>query len=209
MVFFYSLRVMEQRKDYILYKLTDPNNLVYYGLTSNLDKRMALHKSSSNRASSKQLDLENVIVESVMELKDFFFVDACKIESGYIKNNECVNKLVSYASAEDKKETTKKWQLKNKELIKAKRRVRYLKNKKENNNQSLNWYYENKTKVNEKFTCECGGKFTYRHKHDHIKTKKHLHWLKNQDSNTIVDNKNITKGIDGYFQKEQTAIQAS
>ena len=191
---------MEHRKDYILYKLTDPNNLVYYGLTSDLEKRIALHKASSNRASSKQLDLENVIVETVMELKDFFFIDACKIESGYIKNNECVNKVVSYASAEDKKETTKKWMEKNKELIQAKRRVRYLKNKKENNNQSLNWYYENKTKVNEKFTCECGGKFTYRHKHDHIKTKKHVDWL---------DNKNITDNINGKLQEEQTTIQAS
>ena len=191
---------MEHRKDYILYKLTDPNNLVYYGLTSDLEKRIALHKASSNRASSKQLDLENVSVETVMELKDFFFIDACKIESGYIKNNECVNKVVSYASAEDKKETTKKWMEKNKELIQAKRRVRYLKNKKENNNQSLNWYYENKTKVNEKFTCECGGKFTYRHKHDHIKTKKHVDWL---------DNKNITDNINGKLQEEQTTIQAS
>jgi len=200
MVFFSSLRLMEQRKDYILYKLIDPNNLVYYGITSNLQSRIALHKSPSNKSSSKQLDLENATVETVMELKDFCFIDACKIESGYIRNNECVNQLVSYASPEEKKETNKKWQLKNKELIQAKRRVRYLENKERHNKQSLAWYEENKERVNEKFKCECGGKFTHRHRIDHLKTSKHIKWL---------ENKNITKGIDGYFQEEQTAIQAS
>ena len=33
---------------------------------------------------------------------------------------------------------------------------------------------ENKEKLNEKFTCLCGGKFTHNNRSIHIKTKKHL-----------------------------------
>jgi len=189
-----------ERRNYILYKLTDPNNLVYYGLTKDLKQRLKLHRSKNNGSSSKQLDLDNVVVEEIANLNNFLYIDACKIESEYIKRNECVNTLVSYASPEEKKQTYLKWREKNKELLSAKRRVRYLENKEENNKQSNQWYKDNKAIVNQKYTCECGGKFTKRHKHDHVKTKKHIDWL---------SNKNITKGIDGYFQEEQTAIQAS
>ena len=194
------MNTMDERRNYILYKLTDPNNLVYYGLTKDLKQRLKLHRSKSNGASSSKLDLDNVVVEEIAHLDNFLFIDACKIESEYIKRNECVNTLVSYASPEDKKQTYLKWKEKNRELLSAKRRVRYLENKEENNKQSNEWYRLNKHKVNQKFVCECGGHFTQRHKHDHIKTKKHIDW---------VSNKNITKGIDGYFQEEQTAIQTS
>jgi len=37
----------------------------------------------------------------------------------------------------------------------------------------------NKEKRKEKFNCECGGKYTYTHKIEHMKTKKHLKYIEN------------------------------
>ena len=38
-----------------------------------------------------------------------------------------------------------------------------------------NEYYRNEhyEKINEKFTCDCGGRYTYKHKSEHYKSKKH------------------------------------
>jgi len=36
------------------------------------------------------------------------------------------------------------------------------------------YYEDNKTKQKEKFSCECGGKYTYIHKAHHLKTQRHL-----------------------------------
>jgi len=39
------------------------------------------------------------------------------------------------------------------------------------------WKQDNKEKMKEKFVCECGGKFTYRHAAQHKKSQKHLKWV--------------------------------
>ena len=39
------------------------------------------------------------------------------------------------------------------------------------------YYITNKDKINEKFDCECGGKYTHTHKSRHIKTTIHLNFL--------------------------------
>ena len=36
---------------------------------------------------------------------------------------------------------------------------------------------ENREKINEKFNCECGGKFTCSNKAHHLKTKKHIKFI--------------------------------
>ena len=42
-------------------------------------------------------------------------------------------------------------------------------------------YYEsNKEKHNKKYDCECGGKYTYKHKKQHLKTIKHIAWFMEQ-----------------------------
>ena len=39
------------------------------------------------------------------------------------------------------------------------------------------WYELNKEQMTEKFTCECGGKYTYGQKSTHFKTNKHLNYI--------------------------------
>jgi len=51
------------------------------------------------------------------------------------------------------------------------------------------YYIENKDKINkmwnEKFTCECGGKFTLNNKTHHLKTNKHQDYIKSQTDTHI------------------------
>jgi len=49
-------------------------------------------------------------------------------------------------------------------------------------NYQKNYYINNKDKIAEKFSCECGGKYTNINKATHFKTKKHLKYIK--DSQT-------------------------
>ena len=39
----------------------------------------------------------------------------------------------------------------------------------------------NKDKINEKHKCECGGKYTHKHKSRHFKTKKHIQYIEQQN----------------------------
>ena len=39
------------------------------------------------------------------------------------------------------------------------------------------WFNENREYLTEKFTCECGGKYTYSQKSTHFKTNKHLNYI--------------------------------
>tara|TARA_R110001606_G_C15344591_1_gene646949 strand:+ start:1519 stop:1746 length:228 start_codon:yes stop_codon:yes gene_type:complete len=39
---------------------------------------------------------------------------------------------------------------------------------------------KNISKINEKFTCDCNGKYTTQHKSCHMKTKKHLNFIEQQ-----------------------------
>jgi hypothetical protein len=41
-------------------------------------------------------------------------------------------------------------------------------------------YKVNKEKLCEKFNCDCGGKYTFGHKSNHEKTKKHLLFINQQ-----------------------------
>ena len=40
-------------------------------------------------------------------------------------------------------------------------------------------------KLNKKFTCPCGGKYTHQYKARHIKTNKHQDWLKISNTKPI------------------------
>ena len=105
-------------------------------------------------------------------------------ERYYIENNDCINKNIPGR-------TLKQYRIDNKEKINMKEREYRDTNKDKitikqreyynDNKEKFKAYYEtnkeaNRDKVNEKFECECGGNFTYKHKSDHIKTAKHLNF---------------------------------
>jgi hypothetical protein len=53
----------------------------------------------------------------------------------------------------------------------------WFKNYYESNKEKYkNHYEENKAKLNEKITCNCGGKYTYQNKAVHNKTQRHINY---------------------------------
>ena len=57
----------------------------------------------------------------------------------------------------------------------------YLENKEKATEKGKIYREENKEKLNEKFTCECGGRYTKQHLALHNKTQKHLKFMNNQE----------------------------
>jgi hypothetical protein len=148
---------------------------IYVGSTTTLylSRRLSQHKKDYSKyllgtrnakaTSFKVLEngncnivlLENVPYSDINELR--------ARERFYIETLECVNKNIPSRTL---KEWTKTYYHKNKEKI--------LENKKEyriNNKEKLD------EKKKEKFTCECGGKYTRSGKSHHEKSQKHKKYL--------------------------------
>jgi len=164
----------------------DGGGLTYVGSTTNkyLSTRLAGHKSDYK----KFLDGKRCYYTSFEIIK----LDDCKIEliekfpcdskdeltareGHYIRQVDCVNKQIAGR-------TGKEYYEDNKETISA-----YKKQYNENNKETISaykkqWYEDNKEKIlthaNQKHTCECGGRFTTFNKTKHLKTQKHLNYLK-------------------------------
>jgi len=68
----------------------------------------------------------------------------------------------AYRETEKYKAMKQKWRENNSDKIKE---------------QTRKYKQENKEKLNETQLCECGGKFSLKHKSTHLKTKKHQNFL--------------------------------
>ena len=151
-----------------IYKLTSSQtDKVYIGSTiGSLNVRFSNHKCRYKRWLKGQMDkykttsfdllqFADVKIELIKEFPCETRKELEKEEGKLILENNCVNK---YVVGRTKKEYDKIYRHKNKEKYKE--------------------YVEaNKEKINEKFTCECGGKYIYYNKSRHFKTKKHLKFV--------------------------------
>ena len=163
---------------FYIYRLTDGNQ-DYYGQTEDYEKRLKTHKHSSQKCMSKLLNKDNMKLHVLHTL--FTQDEANETEEFYILNMECVNRNVPCR-------TQKEYYQDNKEVLLGKQKV-YRDNNKEkiheyqqeyrNNNKEYNkeWYQNNKEKLQQKFNCECGGKYTKEHKTSHFKTNKHKNYI--------------------------------
>ena len=114
-----------------IYFIVDINGLVYVGSTKGeLNIRFSYHKYNKKidkNCSSKLLDLDNSIIETIEECTE----DNRKTREQYwINNIECVNK---YNAFYDKKKYDKEWEQQNKEKRKQYKKE-YYQNKKNNLN---------------------------------------------------------------------------
>ena len=95
----------------------------------------------------------------------------------YAKEYRETNKERIKEYREDNKEHKKEWNENNKEKMKE-----YFKEYRENNKEYIKecdkkYREDNKEKINEKFDCDCGGKYTHQNKMTHSKTKKHIAFM--------------------------------
>ena len=187
-----------------IYKLTSSQtDKVYIGSTTQtLTKRLSKHKSNFKRwkngkysytSSYELIKYDDVYIELLELCPCSNKMELCRREGKMILDNNCVNKHVA---GRTKKESATIYRHKNKEKIKE-RKKEYVEANKEKIKEYKKEYDEankerlkerrkeyveaNKEKIkemmNEKFTCECGGKYTYANKSQHFKSKKHLKFV--------------------------------
>lgn len=59
----------------------------------------------------------------------------------------------------------------------AYKRQHHMENREENNRKSLEYYRNHKERLQRKYPCPCGGRYTYQHKEAHKKTYSHIKYL--------------------------------
>ena len=172
----------------IIYKIICKNESVdylYVGSSVNFKKRIDKHKSDYNNIRSKSHNLKTYV--QIREHGGWDNFQIVEIEKFPCNNNReaeareehfrillngNVNSKRCYVSTEQKKNEKKEYD------------KFYSENNREKKRESCKKYKElNQEKINQKFNCQlCGGKFTYKNKSEHEKSKKH------QTSSTLIFN---------------------
>ena len=172
---------------------------IYVGSCKDMRKRMITHKSNCYNEKRKEYNLKvyqfiranggwsNFVMEEI---------DTCDVERLYQMEQEYIDKLNPSLNSqraynteeyikENNKERHKEWRDKNKEYIKEKKKEWYENNKEYIKEQRKEYREKNKDKINErvkeKFTCECGGRYTRNVKTRHLRTKKHKSFISNNE----------------------------
>ena len=158
---------------------------VYIGSTvQSLNKRFRLHKiqDCTSQEILKYSDAEIILLECYeCENKE----QLKNREGEYIRQYNCVNKNIAGRTRkewiEDNKEYFKEYYQENKEKLNEKKKEYREKNKEAIAEHNKEYRQKNREiiaeKANEKFTCECGGKYTHSNKARHFKTEMHLEFL--------------------------------
>ena len=172
-------------------------NDVYYGSTvESLSKRMSNHKTNRDCRATNIIDRGNFTCKVVEYCPCTTKRELETRERWWIENNQCINIIIPTRTIQewyqDNKDKMKEYREDNKKHIKEyDKKYRddnkqyfneYNKKYRENNKQYFKEYDkkyrdDNKDKINEKFTCECGGKYTRRHRLQHCRSKKHLEYI--------------------------------
>ena len=176
-----------------IYKITDnTNDNKYIGSTcQSLKTRLSKHKCDYKKFLKGIFPI--VTSFDIIKNNDYKIelLENCDIktkqelltrERYYIENNECLNHNIPgrtgkeyYNDNKDKiKDKIKDYYITNKD----KKKDYYITNKDKIKEYIKNYRVNNKDKNNEKFECECGGKYTRCHKSHHFKSTKHQEFIK-------------------------------
>ena len=171
---------MSKYQKSIIYKIFDnTNSNVYYGSTYNLLRvRMQGHRADAKRnrkCRSQSIILNNDYSYSMIEPYPCNSKQELKTRERYwIENFDCVNKMIPG-------QTSKEYKSKNKEELKKKDSLRYIKNKEHVLNQHADYYAKNKDKILEKnatkIVCECGSELSNGSIAPHRKSTKHANLM--------------------------------
>ena len=182
------IKLREKLDNTKIYQIVDnTNNNIYIGSTcKSLKKRLSEHKCGYRRFlkglfnNVKSFDIiknNNYKIELLEDCDIKTKQELLARERFFIQNNNCVNKCIPGRNDKGYQQYQKDYYIDNKDKAKNKAKEYY-----ETNKEKLKEYREtNKDKANEKFDCECGGKYTNCGKSQHLKTTKHLNYLESQN----------------------------
>ena len=185
-----------------VYKIVDSqSDDVYVGSTfRELSVRFNEHcGGGSSTGISKLMKVHGKSRYSIILIREYKVIDKYQLhayEQLWINKTKCINKqsafrILSLYNIANKDEINAKrheYYIVNREHINNQRKLyreanrdkikEYQRNKNKKREYDSKYYETNKSKIlerlNEKFNCECGGKYTFQHKSRHMKTKKHL-----------------------------------
>ena len=186
----------------IIYKLCCKDTSItdiYVGSTTAFKNRKYQHKQCCNDEKGKKYNLnvyqfirdngnfENWDMVEIERYNAFDKLDLHKRERYWIEElKSSLNSIIPTQTRkehyEKNKDKTKQKEYRelNKDTIKT-TNIKYRENNKDKiKTTNIKYRENNKDKINEKFECVCGGKYKYKHKSTHLKTKKHLDFLEKQ-----------------------------
>jgi len=163
-----------------IYKIIcNTTGLVYFGSTTQLlCQRKAKHIDNfiKNGNTTSKFVLENNNYEMIL-VENYPCLNKEELHSRerfYIENNNCVNKYIPNRNI-------KEWYNDNKFTVNNNNKKYYLENKEKILKKQKEYNELNKKKISAKrditIICECGGKYSDRHKTRHFKSKKHQDFI--------------------------------
>ena len=187
-----------------IYKVVDIGyNMCYIGsMCQSLSKRFYKHKEKYYQYTKGKADcnrrvniifdrygIENCKIELLQDFPCQSRNELLRQEGEHIRNNDCVNKIVSGRTNEE-------WRKDNYEHYINQKRQNWNETKDEQNRKKREFaknnpdiikqrsqdnYEKFKDKLLERHLCGCGKYYTQCHKKRHEQTKKHQDWLKQQE----------------------------
>ena len=177
--------------EYIIYKLcSDECDEFYIGSTRNIVQRRKTHKSSCNNQNhslyntkkSKTIrefggwDNWRLVPIEKMENVSRFEAE-CREEVVRVELNALMNSQRASCGGLTKSEYNAEYRKENKDYFLEKDKKYREENKAYFDNYRKEHREELYKKQNEKFDCDCGGRYTRGHKSQHFKSKLHLQYL--------------------------------
>tara|TARA_R110001606_G_scaffold312089_1_gene458840 strand:- start:57 stop:641 length:585 start_codon:yes stop_codon:yes gene_type:complete len=184
--------------EYKIYKLCSDNCDDYYvGSTRDFTTRKSSHKSCCNKPTNKEYNTKKYqtirefggwdewrmvvleILNNVTKLQAEIREEQLRVQIKAMLNSQRATR--GNLSVQDYK---KKYREENSDHLKEHEK-RYREEHREQKKEYDKEYRENnKKKKQEKFDCECGGKYTHNHKSKHFKTKIHKNYLNSLENET-------------------------
>tara|TARA_R110001606_G_scaffold358699_1_gene510395 strand:+ start:137 stop:712 length:576 start_codon:yes stop_codon:yes gene_type:complete len=177
--------------EYIIYKLcSDECDEFYIGSTRNMVQRRRTHKGCCNNPNSPAYNtkkyqnirdnggFENWRLVPVERLENVSRFDAeCREEVVRVELNAKLNSIRASCGGMTKTEYNAEYRQEHLDYYNE-YNAEY---RQENREYFENYRQENREelyrKQQEKFDCDCGGKYTRNHKNEHFKSKKHIRYL--------------------------------
>lgn len=188
----------------VIYKIQhqSKDELLYVGSTTHFLNRKVQHKRScyNVNGSGYNTKLYTTIRDNggwdafnMVIIKEF----PCKNKQEALAEEDKVmremkaslNMCRAYTSTEERQEYYKEYRDRNRDRFKEYReqnpRTEYNREYHEHNKTRRNiyhkeYYYQNRDKANEKYDCDCGGRYTHQHRASHFKSKKHQTFINQQ-----------------------------
>jgi len=164
----------ESKQYYYVYKLFNPDCSEFYiGSTTNIEKRMYMHKFKCNNVHSRGYHYK--VYEYIRSNGGYdswrfeileHILNSINIKELHGIERKYIEQLKPSLNVQKPNRTKAQWHQDNRESLLSNKAQYYQDNK-----ESIN------TKQKQKFECACGGKYTTSHKARHMKSNKHKSFI--------------------------------